>query len=146
MSAPRSGSAVVEQLSVRVVERRAALDWPVYAMSDGCGGALSPAHFAVDLDAARPLARPVDGADTERTLPAPRLPYRVTKDDPLVVRVEATAARCDCDWYLEAEWSSGGQRGTLRIDDGGRPFRTSGHTAPGREHFFAAETGAWAAR
>ncbi|OII62253.1 hypothetical protein BJP40_29585 [Streptomyces sp. CC53] len=146
VSAPQSGSAVVERLSVRVAERRTPLDWPVYAMSDGCGGSLSPAYFAVDLDAARPLARPVDGADTERTLPAPRLPYRVTKDDPLVVRVEAAAAHCDCDWYLEAEWSSGGQRGTLRIDDGGRPFRTSGAAEPGREHAYAVETGTWAAR
>jgi hypothetical protein len=31
----------------------------------------------------------------------------------------------DVSWYLELEWSSGGQKGTLRIDDGGKPFRTS---------------------
>lgn len=142
VTAPEGGTAVVERLSVRVVARRPSLTWSAYGMSNGCGGMLSPAYYAVDLDAARPLAHPMDGFDGERPLPATRLPYRVTEADPLVVRVEATAARCDCDWYLEAEWTSGDRRGTLRIDDGGKPFRTSGYAAE-KEYGYAGERGSW---
>ncbi|WP_405773717.1 hypothetical protein [Streptomyces sp. NBC_01538] len=31
----------------------------------------------------------------------------------------------DCRWYLELDWSSQGRVGTVRVDDAGRPFRTS---------------------
>ncbi|GAA4921370.1 helix-turn-helix domain-containing protein [Streptomyces coeruleoprunus] len=142
VTAPPGGAVVVERLSVRVVARRAPLMWPVYAMSNGCGGMITPASYAVDLDAARPLARPVEGFDGERPLPVTRLPYRVSEGDPLVLRVEASAKRCDCDWYLEAEWSSGERHGTLRIDDRGNPFRTSGYGAD-REYGYAPESGGW---
>ncbi|WP_411575029.1 helix-turn-helix domain-containing protein [Streptomyces fradiae] len=141
-AARQDATAVVERLAVRVVERRTPPGWPAYAMSSGCGGMLSPAFHAVDLDAPRPLARPVEGFDGERPLPATRLPYRVRAGDPLVVRVEATAVRCDCAWVLEAEWSSGDRRGTVRIDDGGRPFRTSG-VAAGREYAYDDGAKAW---
>ncbi|MEE1929799.1 helix-turn-helix domain-containing protein [Streptomyces sp. TRM 70351] len=121
---------VLLDLHVRVAERRTPLPWPSYAMDHGCGGALTPAHFAVDLDAGRPLTRPVDGYDaggeTGRVLPAERFPFRVSRAEPQVLRVNATTAGCDCAWYLELEWSAGGRTGTLRIDDAGRPFRTSG--------------------
>jgi hypothetical protein len=30
------------------------------------------------------------------------------------------------NWYVEVQWSSGGRQGTIRIDDHGKPFRTSG--------------------
>ncbi|WP_440581721.1 hypothetical protein [Streptomyces djakartensis] len=39
--------------------------------------------------------------------------------------VTAGTRSCDCRWYLELDWSSQGRRGTVRIDDRGRPFRTS---------------------
>ncbi|MFG2502260.1 hypothetical protein ACGFSB_29115 [Streptomyces sp. NPDC048441] len=29
-------------------------------------------------------------------------------------------------WYLELEWSSGRRHDVLRVDDQGKPFRTSG--------------------
>ncbi|WP_261340750.1 helix-turn-helix domain-containing protein [Streptomyces rubrolavendulae] len=141
-AARQDATAVVERLTVRVVERRTPPGWPAYAMSSGCGGMLSPAFHAVDLDAPRPLVRPVEGFDGERPLPATQLPYRVRAGDPLVVRVEATAVRCDCAWVLEAEWSSGERRGTVRIDDGGRPFRTSG-VAAGREYAYDDGAKAW---
>ncbi|MDT0269819.1 helix-turn-helix transcriptional regulator [Streptomyces sp. DSM 44915] len=121
-------SVVVEALHVRVVARRAPLTWDAFDMSVGCGGALTPAAYQVGLDAERPQLRPVDGYDamSERELVAPRTPFAVTADEPLALRIEATAAACDCDWYLELEWSSGTERGTLRVDDHGAPFRTSG--------------------
>ncbi|WP_217197463.1 transcriptional regulator [Streptomyces buecherae] len=125
--AGRSSRAVVLRgLQVRVVGRQAPLAWPAFAMENGCGGSLTPRAFSVDLDMARPLAKPTDGYDGQRPLPAVRFPYRVSATDPEVLRVNARTLACDCQWYLELDWVSGDRQGTVRIDDGGRPFRTSG--------------------
>ncbi|MEU1541452.1 helix-turn-helix transcriptional regulator [Actinacidiphila glaucinigra] len=121
-----SAPVVVQALHIRVVERRDPPRWSSYSMDNGCGGALTPAEYAVDLDAARPQPQPRDGSDSEHTLPVVRLPYQVSAQDPLVLRVHARTVRCDCDWFLELEWSAGGRSDTVRVDDGGRPFRTSG--------------------
>ncbi|WP_267244730.1 helix-turn-helix domain-containing protein [Streptomyces sp. PR69] len=141
-----AGPVVVQELHIRVTERREPLPWTAYAMDQGCGGALTPAVYKVDLDADRPVARPVDGVEVSgatgevKELPAPRLPYQVRADDPLVLRVEAQTARCDCDWYLELTWTSGERKGVLRVDDGGRPFRTSA-VSPGGGYWYAGEQG-----
>ncbi|WP_327207300.1 helix-turn-helix domain-containing protein [[Kitasatospora] papulosa] len=125
-----SDAVVLHALHVRVVDRAAPLPWNAYRMDNGCGGAVTPRHFAVDLDRPRPLARPVDGLDASgaevRKIPAVSFPYKVTSSDPEELLVSARAAGCDCRWYLELEWSAGGRTGTVRITDGGKPFRTSG--------------------
>ncbi|MEV8549161.1 helix-turn-helix transcriptional regulator [Streptomyces glaucescens] len=122
----RSATAVVlEALRVRVAGRAEPARGHVYAMDEGCGGALTPRHFAVDLDRDRPLARPVAGNDAGTPIPAVRMPYRVSAEDPEVLLVTARTAGCDCRWWLELDWSSQGRTGTVRIDDRGRPFRTS---------------------
>jgi hypothetical protein len=50
----------------------------------------------------------------------------VSESDPEVFYVIAHAKANDVSWYLELDWSSGNRSGTLRIDDKGKPFRTSG--------------------
>ncbi|MFD7503509.1 helix-turn-helix domain-containing protein [Streptomyces sp. NPDC059850] len=139
----RADSAVVLQaLHVRVVGRRTPLAWSSYAMDNGCGGALTPRAFSVDLDAARPQVHPTDGNDEGKPIPAVRFPYRVSASDPEVLLVNARTAGCDCRWYLELEWTSGDRSGTARIDDGGTPFRTSG--VPGRPAYgYDYAEGAW---
>lgn len=122
----RSDTAVVlEALRVRVVGRTAPAEGNAYAMDQGCGGAVTPRYFDVDLDKDRPIARAVAGNDTGTPIPAVRMPYRVSAKDPEVLLVTAKTSSCDCRWYLELDWSSQGRRGTVRIDDDGRPFRTS---------------------
>ncbi|WP_314616186.1 helix-turn-helix domain-containing protein [Streptomyces stackebrandtii] len=126
-----SSAVVLQALHVRVVGRAQPLPWTAYRMGGGCGGAVTPRHFAVDLDRPRPLARPVDGYDASgaegRTIPAVSFPYAVTSADPEELLVTARTAGCDCRWYLELAWSSEGRSGTVRIGDGeGKPFRTSG--------------------
>jgi hypothetical protein len=123
----RSSTAVVlTGLRVRVVGRTAPVAGNVYAMDQGCGGAVTPRHFAVDLDKDRPIARSVAGNDSGTPIPAVRMPYRVSSTDPEVLQVTARTEGCACSWYLELDWSSQGRTGTVRIDDHGRPFRTSG--------------------
>ncbi|WEH43513.1 helix-turn-helix transcriptional regulator [Streptomyces sp. AM 2-1-1] len=122
----RSSTAVVlEALRVRVVGRGNPAAGSAYSMEQGCGGELTPRRFTVDLDVDRPVARPKDGADRGRTMPAVRFPYRVSAEDPEVLLVDATTQTCDARWYLELDWSSQGRTGTIRIDDNGRPFRTT---------------------
>ncbi|MFB6895892.1 helix-turn-helix domain-containing protein [Streptomyces hydrogenans] len=151
----RGAAAVVLQgLHVRVVERGTPPAWSAYRMDDGCGGAVTPRRFEVDLDRPRPVARALDGYDASgeegRTLPAVSFPYAVTAADPEELLVSARAARCDCRWFLELEWSAEGRSGTVRIgDEDGSPFRTSGtegrpaygYDSPGRAWITSSESG-----
>ncbi len=123
----RTDTAVVlEALRVRVVGRTAPAQGNAYAMGRGCGGSITPRSFDVNLDKDRPIARAVAGSDAGTPIPAVRMPYRVSAQDPEVLLVNARTQACDCRWYLELDWSSQGRTGTVRIDDHGRPFRTSG--------------------
>ncbi|GHH91840.1 transcriptional regulator [Streptomyces capillispiralis] len=119
-------AVVLTGLRVRVAGRADPAPGHAYAMDQGCGGALTPRYFDVDLDKDRPIARAVAGNDAGTPIPAVRMPYRVSATDPEVLLVTARTRGCDCRWYLELDWSSQGRTGTVRIDDRGRPFRTSG--------------------
>ncbi|MGW3121565.1 helix-turn-helix domain-containing protein [Streptomyces sp. NPDC001107] len=122
-----STAVVLEALRVRVVSRGTPLKGITYDMAQGCGGGLGPRYFDVNLDINRPVARAVPGVDDkENHVPAVQFPYRVSAQDPEVLLVTATTEAYDCGWYLELDWSSQGRTGTVRIDDHGRPFRTSG--------------------
>jgi transcriptional regulator with XRE-family HTH domain len=135
-------ATVLQSLRVRVAARRAPAPGNLYRMDSGCGGSLTPRQFAVDLDKPRPVARPEDGADENGPLPAVSFPYRVSAEDPEILLVSADSVNCDCDWYLELDWRSGDRTGTVRIDDNGRPFRTSG-TRGRTAHLYDPGTGAW---
>ncbi|MFC5144038.1 hypothetical protein [Streptomyces aureoversilis] len=111
-------TVVLEGLHVRVQGTKAPLPWNSYIMGVGCGGDVSTKSFGVDLDAARPAVTPKAGQRD--------FPYKVSESDPEVFYVKAAAAQHDVKWYLELQWSSGDRRGVLRLDDRGRPFRTSG--------------------
>ncbi|MGW1783440.1 helix-turn-helix domain-containing protein [Streptomyces sp. NPDC002143] len=122
-----SAAVVLEALHVRVVNRTtpAARRGIAYSMYEGCGAILIPRHFSVNLDAHRPLARSIPGNDPERPDPAVDFPYRVSLQEPEVLLLSARTESCTCDWYLDLDWSSQGRTGTVRIDDHGRPFRTT---------------------
>ncbi|MFI6039651.1 helix-turn-helix domain-containing protein [Streptomyces sp. NPDC051315] len=115
-------TVVVEGLTVRTVDKRSPLAWNDYAMGYpgvGCGGGVPKRYFTVALDAARPALVPEAGSDD--------FPFKVRESDPEVYYVSADASAYDVRWVLELSWSSGSRRGTLTVDDGGEPFRTSGN-------------------
>ncbi|MDF3301843.1 hypothetical protein [Streptomyces tropicalis] len=117
----RGATVVVDSLRVREAGRRPPLAWNDYAMGYpgvGCGGGVPTRSFTVALDAARPVVVPEAGHRN--------FPFKVSESDPEVFYVTADASAYDVSWYLELSWSSGDRHGTLRIDDRGRPFRTSG--------------------
>jgi hypothetical protein len=124
----RSGTAVVlHALRVELVHRRTPPRQTAYQVLPECGGGVVLRHFAVNLDAAVPVAGAKPGNDGA-PISAVRFPYTVSDSDPEVFQIRATTTRCDCAWYLTLDWSSGEQEGTLRIDDRGRPFRTTSIT------------------
>ncbi|MGY5076161.1 helix-turn-helix domain-containing protein [Streptomyces nigrescens] len=126
-------AVVLTSLNVRVVGKRAALSWPVYALGDGCGSGVTPQTFDIDLDDSQPLAKPVAGQDGDVVVPAKNFPFKVSTRDPQVLNLNVHTEGHDVSWYLEIGWSSGGQQGTVRVNDGGKPFRTS--AIDGREKY-----------
>ncbi|SOE15827.1 Helix-turn-helix domain-containing protein [Streptomyces sp. 2323.1] len=111
-------TVVLHALRVRVVGSSAPPAWNAYSMGVGCGGGITPKVFGVSLDAAQPRIAPQNGQRD--------FPYKVSERDPEVFKVVARAGGRDVRWYMELEWSSGNRHGTLRIDDNGEPFHTSG--------------------
>ncbi|GAA3559920.1 transcriptional regulator [Streptomyces osmaniensis] len=112
-------TVVVDGLKVRVVGKDTPPAWNDYVMGVGCGGGVPTRPFSVALDAARPT---VVAGDGQRDFP-----FKVSESDPEVFEVTADASAYDVRWYLELAWSSGDRKGTLLVDDDGRPFRTSGN-------------------
>ncbi|MCX4818538.1 helix-turn-helix domain-containing protein [Streptomyces sp. NBC_01142] len=118
-------SVVLNAVHVRVVGRNAPLAWKVYSMGEGCGSGLTPQTFDIDLDAAQPRVKPVAGQNGDLVVPAKDFPYKVASNDPQVLNLDVHSEGHDVSWYLELDWSTGDRRGTVRVDDGGKPFRTS---------------------
>ncbi len=112
-------TVVLEALHVRVVEKSAPLAWNDFSMGVGCGGGVGTASFGVNLDAGRPATSPKSGQRD--------FPYKVSESDPEVFYIFADARTHNVSWYLELDWSSGDEQGTVRINDNGRPFRTTGN-------------------
>lgn len=139
-----SAAVVLEALRVRVVERTVPAGRPgtaAYSTADGCGATLQPRYFSVDLDAHSPLPRAMPAGRPDSPSFAVDFPYRVSLQEPEVLLVLADAESCTCDWYLELDWSSQGRSGTVRIDDHGRPFRTT--TIKGLPHYAYRRPGGW---
>ncbi|MFG2351281.1 helix-turn-helix domain-containing protein [Streptomyces phaeochromogenes] len=112
-------TVVLEELHVRVVEKSAPLAWNDFEMGVGCGGGVETTSFAVNLDAGRPATSPKAGQRD--------FPYKVSESDPEVFYIFADARAHNVSWYLELDWSSGTKEGTVRVDNKGQPFRTSGN-------------------
>jgi hypothetical protein len=126
-------TVVLQSLHVHVVSTEAPLAWTDYAMGVGCGGAVNTKFFKVNLDAGRPSA--VAGAQQRD------FPYKVSESDPEVFYVQANTSAHYVNWYLELDWSSGDRQGTLRVDDGGKPFRTSGSQGRPAYEYWGGDTG-----
>ncbi|MET7511686.1 helix-turn-helix domain-containing protein [Streptomyces albidoflavus] len=112
-----SETVVLQALHVRVVRTGEPLAWTDYGTGVGCGGGVALRAFDVDLDQGAPAARAADGQRP--------FPYKISESDPEMFRVTAHTGGRDVSWYLEVEWSSGERQGVFRVDDRGRPFRTS---------------------
>ncbi|MFE7627349.1 helix-turn-helix domain-containing protein [Streptomyces sp. NPDC057509] len=138
-------AVVLTALHVRVLSQRAPLQRPAFSMGEGCGSGIEPQSFDIDLDSNRPTLTPVAGTQGDQVVPAKDFPFQVSSRDVEVFDLDAHVEGHDVSWYLELEWSSGGRKGILRIDDGGKPFRTS--SIAGRpEYYYRYDTSVWEKR
>ncbi|WJV46988.1 helix-turn-helix domain-containing protein [Streptomyces flavofungini] len=110
-------TVVLERIDVDVRRKSAPLKWNSYQSGNGCGGPVGVKSFRVDLDTAQPTAVPKSGQRN--------FPYKVSESDPEVFYFEIDTKNYDVQWSLNLQWSTGGRTGVLRVDDAGRPFRTS---------------------
>ncbi|MFC8142360.1 helix-turn-helix domain-containing protein [Streptomyces paradoxus] len=105
------GPVTMTAMDVRVLSAEAPPAEVTYA---DCQGTDIQHPFAVDLDAPEPRA----------VSPRRGFPYEASAGTPLVLDVTAHTSKSEVRWYLELRWTQGPRSGTLRIDDGGHPFRT----------------------
>ena len=54
-------------------------------------------------------------------------PLTVTTTDVESLRLTIVNRTCDCDWVAVIDWARKGRTGTIRVDDGGHPYRTTAH-------------------
>jgi hypothetical protein len=85
-------------------------------------GAVQPRPFEVLLDENPPQLRPVVVPGSPA---APTFPFKVAPDDPEVFDLTVCTSQGVVLWILEVDWTCAGRNGTLKIDLGGRPFRTA---------------------
>jgi hypothetical protein len=151
-----SRAVVLQGIDVVVVERHPKVKPDVvYRLESGCGAAVSPRYFSVDLDGPGPALVPRPGSDEAgNVIPAVAFPFTISSADPEIFIVSAYPKVCDCTWYLRLRWLSGGKSGSTVLDNGGHPFRTAAMDddsakvyhpplARGCETLHAAQVGAW---
>ncbi|MFF5654498.1 helix-turn-helix domain-containing protein [Streptomyces collinus] len=105
------GPVTMTAMDVQVLSAEAP---PAEATYADCQGTDAQHPFSVDLDAPEPRA----------VSPRRGFPYEASAGTPLVLDVTAHTSKSEVRWYLELRWTQGPRSGTLRIDDGGHPFRT----------------------
>ncbi|WP_405554069.1 helix-turn-helix domain-containing protein [Streptomyces sp. NBC_01171] len=111
-------AVVIESMHVGVADSSPPPAWNAYLGSSGCGGGVRTRSFDTDLDAPHPVITPKAGQRG--------FPYKVSRTDPEVLYITAHADTHDVRWYVDLQWNSAGRQGTIRINDHGEAFRTSG--------------------
>lgn len=107
-------SVVLKDARLRITERSSPVKGTVFAPGAyGCGGTLQIRTFSADLDTLR--ISPLENT--------PNFPYKTSENDPEVFAFVSTTKHCMCSWYLDIDWESGHDAGTVTVDDHGRPFR-----------------------
>lgn len=118
------------------VERSTRHDGALF--SAPCGGGINARGLVVDVESSPPevvsSSEELEGSIESGGMPdSPTspitFPWTVSLTDPLLLYVVAKADFCDCRWSAEIPWVSGGQRGTIEIDNHGEPFRVVGEKA-----------------
>ncbi|MFC9154195.1 hypothetical protein ACFTT0_04310 [Streptomyces bauhiniae] len=111
-------AVVIESMHVGVAGSGPPPAWNAYLGSSGCGGGVETRSFDTNLDAPHPVLAPKAGQRG--------FPYKVSRTDPEVLYLTAHADTHDVHWYVDLQWNSAGRQGTIRINDHGKPFHTSG--------------------
>lgn len=106
------------------------------AFGQQCGGPIEGRVIEADLDATPPRVTATDsdpngilgGEQDGHSLSTPiTFPWTVSVTDPLLLYVITQAkAPCYCTWTAELPWVSGGRRGTIMVNNGGKGYTVAG--------------------
>jgi hypothetical protein len=126
---------VVDALQVQVLRRYDNPPGTIVVCATG-GADIIPRHIAVDLDSYPPMT---DYRDSDESSLG-RFLFSLSKGETEIFYIWARVTQGTCDWIADLQLLVNGKRQAMRIDDAGRPFRT---TAPiGAERFYW-ESGQW---
>jgi hypothetical protein len=120
LSGREAAPVVLQGLDVKVVERRPAMRGTLLSYF-GLGAPQSVRFIQIDLSKDPPAWDYIG----DRAQPEDHFPLRVSSSESEVFDVQAFAGRGDVSWYLEFQYTADGENGTVRVDDGGKPFRTT---------------------
>lgn len=95
-----------------------------------CGSDAPQRLFTVDLDqSSAPLKAVPDERPDSGGSPFRGWPYAIKRGDAEYFVVRAQSSGYDTEFRIAVSWRSGDRRGTLRLDDHGKPFRITADTA-----------------
>jgi hypothetical protein len=120
VSGKENRPALLQGMRVELADRRPPLEGTLLTYT-GIGAAQSVRYIDVDLSKSPPI---VDWIGAEGR-PEDHFPLRVTESEPEVFDIWAHSPRGDQSWYLELDYTADGEQGSARIDDHGKPFRTT---------------------
>lgn len=119
---------VLTDFRVRVIERRNPLPGFLVQVAYG-GGPIDARLIKVNLDEPRPRIELWERHEDSTADRGWSFPLKVSSADPEYLYMVVTANTCDCSWVAEIDYVHQGVAATYVVDNGGKPFRTSGDGA-----------------
>jgi hypothetical protein len=136
-----SAPVILQGLRVKVAERRPPLRGALLSYL-GLGAAQSVRYVKVDLSVDPPSWEFIGPAGE----PEEHFPLRVSASETEVFDVQAAPVRGEVSWFLELEYTADGEQGVVRIDDEGKPFRTTDTSRAGDGYGWSEAQGRWESR
>ncbi|MGW6446282.1 hypothetical protein [Lentzea sp. NPDC055074] len=119
-------AVVLQSMRAEVISRKPPAEG-IY-LPGQCGSDMTPRFFAVDLSTAAPTAVPRAGQSSGQRVEAKSFPFKIGPNDVEQFYVTVNSPAEDVEWVLLVQWSSGTRTGEFRVDDHGKPFRTTATT------------------
>jgi len=116
---------------VQVVARRS----PAHGthVQNPCGSEVPRRVFDLDLDRPAPQLVPAkvtdDRPDEDGVTNVTDWPYKVRRGDPEYLVIRPKSQRYDTEFRVLLDWTQGGRKGVLVLDDHGKPFRVTATAA-----------------
>lgn len=112
---------ILQGVEVNVIDRRA--PFAGVLLQEPGGDLVDIRYIAADLDPAQPKLELGSGfTEGEGEW---RFPLKVSSTESEVLYIVASTDTCDCSWDARLFFTYRGEDGSIKIDNGGKPFRTS---------------------
>ncbi len=116
-------AVVLQSMRAEVLNRKPAV--PGALLPAECQSDVVPKYFSIDLSAGSPAAVPMTVEHGGKQIVPKDFPFKVDPSDVEQFKVRPHSSAEDVEWVLWLRWSAGTDAGEFRIDDKGKPFRTT---------------------